>query len=223
VHITGEFDNRPGTRRVLGTFSCVDTYRTGACRRLYMITPADVRPGTVLCPSGVVRDEPDTVRCPADFTRIVTYNDEFFYLKFAIIPSKKQVVKIKKLESDSDSNGDENHTCSILQFTSTCSLHGNHRQLLKQNISIFAIMFLGFRSEMSMQMQYVLQYCKNTSLLTGGSSTHKTSAGRGRASADLLRDLFKVSGDCQTSYDARTVGARLICANAGRAPPFYHQ
>jgi len=36
-------------------------------------------------------------------------------LKFAIIPSKKQVVKIKKIEADSGSDGDENHTCSRLQ------------------------------------------------------------------------------------------------------------
>jgi len=30
LHITGEFDNRPGTGRFLRIFSCVVTYRTGA-------------------------------------------------------------------------------------------------------------------------------------------------------------------------------------------------
>jgi len=49
VHITGEFDNRPGTGRFLRIFSCVVTNRTGAGRRLYMMTSADVRPGTVRC------------------------------------------------------------------------------------------------------------------------------------------------------------------------------
>jgi len=38
-----------------------------------------------------------------------------FVSKFAIIPLKKQVVKIKKIEADSDIDGDGNHTCSRLQ------------------------------------------------------------------------------------------------------------
>jgi len=33
-----------------------------------------------------------------------------FISKFAIIPPKKQVVKIGKIEANSDSDGDENHT-----------------------------------------------------------------------------------------------------------------
>jgi len=45
-HITGEFGNRPGTGRF---FSCVVTYRTGTGRRLYMITSADARLGTLRC------------------------------------------------------------------------------------------------------------------------------------------------------------------------------
>jgi len=40
LHITGEFDNRPGTGRFLRIFFCVVTYRTGAGRRLYMKTSA---------------------------------------------------------------------------------------------------------------------------------------------------------------------------------------
>jgi len=69
-----------------------------------------------------------------------------FISKFAIIPPNKQVVKIKKIDTDSDSetDGDENHTCSILQkkFNSTCSLHVNHPQLLKRNI-FFCIYVFG--------------------------------------------------------------------------------
>ena len=60
VHIAGEFDNRTGTGRFLRIFSCVVTYRTGAVRHLYMKTSAG---------ASVVKDQPDTVRCPADFTR----------------------------------------------------------------------------------------------------------------------------------------------------------
>ena len=47
LHITGEFDNRPGTGRFLRIFFCMVTYRTGAGRRLYMKTSVDARPGTV--------------------------------------------------------------------------------------------------------------------------------------------------------------------------------
>jgi len=74
-----------------------------------------------------------------------------FISKFAIIPPKKQVVKLKKTEADSGSDGDENHTCLRLQkiINSTCSLHVNHSQLLKRNIYI-CIYVLVFRSEISM-------------------------------------------------------------------------
>jgi len=38
-----------------------------------------------------------------------------FISKFVIISPKKLVVKIRKIEADSDSESDENHTCSRLQ------------------------------------------------------------------------------------------------------------
>jgi len=93
VHITGEVDNRPGTGRFLRIFSCMVTYRTGAVRHLYMKTLADAR------------------RC-RNFSRAIMNT---FTSKFAIIPHKKQVVKIRQNEADSDSDYDENHTCSRLQ------------------------------------------------------------------------------------------------------------
>jgi len=40
-------------------------------------TPFDV----VRCPAGVVRDLTDTVRRPADFIQIVTYNDKYIFIK----------------------------------------------------------------------------------------------------------------------------------------------
>jgi len=46
LQITGEFDNQPGTGRFFGNFLVV-TYRTSAGRRLYIITSADARHGTV--------------------------------------------------------------------------------------------------------------------------------------------------------------------------------
>ena len=87
VHSTGE----------LSIFSCVVTYRTGAVRRLYIKTSA-----------GAVRDQPIL----HEFARAMMNT---FISKFAIIPQKKQVVKIRKIEADSDSDCDENHTCSRLQ------------------------------------------------------------------------------------------------------------
>ena len=36
-----------------------------------------------------------------------------FTSKFAIIPQKKQVVKIREIEADSDSHCDKNHTAKI--------------------------------------------------------------------------------------------------------------
>jgi len=60
-------------------------------------------------PYGVVKDQPDTVN---EFSGAMVNS---FISKFAIIPLQKQVVKIKKIEADSDIDGDGNHTCSRLQ------------------------------------------------------------------------------------------------------------
>ena len=61
--ITGEFENRKGIGRFLRIFSCVviDLYGKGAGQRLFMITSANARPGTVQYLAGVVRDQPGTV------------------------------------------------------------------------------------------------------------------------------------------------------------------
>jgi len=69
----------------------------------------------IRAPYGVVTDQPDTVRCPADFREFAGAMVNSFISKFAIIPPKKQVVKIKKIAADSDIDGDGNHTCSRLQ------------------------------------------------------------------------------------------------------------
>ena len=106
LHITGEFANRPGTGRFLRFFSCVVTYRTGAGRRLIWLH----RPMPGRATYGVVKDQPDTVRCPADFTRIFRCNGEFIYIKIC-----HQCVKIKKIKAYFDIDGDGNHTCSRLQ------------------------------------------------------------------------------------------------------------
>jgi len=47
---------------------------------------------SVPCLAGVVRDQPDTVRCPADFTRtkqIFTYNDVYVNIKNRYHSSKE--------------------------------------------------------------------------------------------------------------------------------------
>ena len=75
-------------------------------------------------------------------------------------------------------------------INSTCSLHIINPQLLKQkNICLY---LLFWSSEVKYVCRFNMFLCKYTSFLTGGSSTHKTSAGtrkcsvRCPASADLL-------------------------------------
>jgi len=68
-----------------------------------------------------------------------------FSSKFAIIPQKKQVVKIRKIKADSDSDSDENHTWSSLQ-----KIVSSKSSSAAQAIYIFSLMFLVFRSEISM-------------------------------------------------------------------------
>jgi len=92
LHITGKYDIQPGTGRFSRIFSYVVTYRTGAGRRLYMITSADARPDIVRCPAGVVRDQPDTVRCPAELTRMkqnFKCNDVYINIKICHHSSKE--------------------------------------------------------------------------------------------------------------------------------------
>jgi len=85
LHITGEFDNRPGTGRFLRIFSCVVTYRTGAGRRLYIKTLTDARPSIVRC-----RTVP--VRFYTNFSRAVMIT---FISKFAIFPPKNRLLQKK--------------------------------------------------------------------------------------------------------------------------------
>jgi len=61
--------------------------------------------------------------------------------KFAIIPTKKQVVKIRKAEADTDSGGCETtHAQGCKYFNSACLLHVIHPQLLKRK-TIFIYIF----------------------------------------------------------------------------------
>ena len=101
LHITGEFDNRPGTGRFLRIFSCVVTYRTGAGRRLYIKTSADARPGTVRCrtvPGRRCRRSAGHRTVPGRFyTNFSRAMMNTFISKFAIIPPNKQVVTKERL------------------------------------------------------------------------------------------------------------------------------
>ena len=56
-------------------------------------------------------------------------------------------------------------------------------------------------------------FCKNTSLLTGGNSTHKTSAGARTGIGRFVKRVLKVPGACQTSYGHFHLPA-LIAASA---------
>jgi len=104
----------------------------------------------------------------------------------------------------------------------------------------------------SLEMKYLRKcnmfFCKNSSLLTGGNSTHKTSAGARTGivrcpdghrpicleifeSSWRLSDIVRCPAGHRTvpgrapleSYDInfkqKSSGARPMCVNAGRAPP----
>jgi len=135
LHITGKVDNNQGTGRYIRLFSCVVTYCTGANRRLFMKISADAR--TALWE--ISQTPYDARPILHEFSRAVLNT---VISKFAIVPPKKQVVKTRKIVTDSASDGDENHTCSILQnFNSTCSLHVNHPRRFKRNIYVCVYVF----------------------------------------------------------------------------------
>jgi len=109
---------------------------------------------------------------------------------FAIIPPKKLVVKIKRIEADSDSYGDANHTCSRLQnFNSSCSLHVKYPELLKRNIYFYLCFW-------SLQVKYIYYVnviftsakTRRFSLVSVRLVKHRNVPGL--ASADSLRDFF---------------------------------
>jgi len=106
---------------------------------------------------------------------------------------------------------------------------------------MYIVLYLGF---WSLEVIYllvckcniiILLQKKNRSLLTGGSSTHTTSAGARMGIGRFVNIFFNALGACQTSYDVRPgtvrcpVGHRLnrtikllnkncpMCANADRA------
>ena len=108
------------------------------------------------------------------------------------------------------------------------SLHVIHPLLLKRNI-IYNWRFW------SSQVKYLNRFnmYKYTSLLTGGSSTHKTSAGARRGIGWFVKRFSKVPCSFHTSYDARpplksndlnfqkSSGARPMCANGARPISLY--
>jgi len=120
-------------------------------------------------------------------------------------------------------------------FNSTFWLHVNHSQLLKGNNIYYVVLYLCFWSS---EVKYVNAICtsaKNTSLLIGGSSTHKTSAGA-RTCLEIFESSWRLSDivrcptghctvpgrspleSCYLNFKQKSSGARPMCANAGRAP-----
>ena len=97
LQITGDFDNRPGTGHFLKIFSCVVTNHMGAGRRLYMIASAYTRPGIVRCR-----------RCKRsnlefEMKQFFTYNDVYTNINI-----RQRLLKKRKNEADTDSDGGEN-------------------------------------------------------------------------------------------------------------------
>jgi len=184
LHITGE--------RFLIIFSCVVTYRTGAGRRLYIKTSADARPGTVRRCKRSARHR--TV--PGQFYANV-HVQLWIYL-YQNLPSFLQRNRLLKKRL--------RLTLTVMMmkttlaqdckyFNSTCSLHVNHPQLLKRNMYLCTCFW-------SLEVKYLckcyMYFCKNTSLLTCGSLTHKTSACARTAPLESNDKMFeqKSSGAC---------------------------
>jgi len=151
-HITGRF---------LRFFSCMFTYRTGAGRRLYTITSADARPGTVRCrtvPGRRCKRSAEHRTVPGQFyTNFYVQWYIHLYQNSPPFPPKKQVVNIRKIEADSDRDVEENHTCSKLHKFQK-KLDGCMLIILScsKEKYFFILLFLVFISEISMNMQYLL-------------------------------------------------------------------
>jgi len=103
-----------------------------------------------------------------------------FISKFVIFPPKKQVVKIRQIEADSDSYSDENHTCSRLQ-KKLVALVRFMLNILSCSSEIFFFIDVFWSLEVKYIFKCNMYFCKNMSLLIGGSLTHKTSAGDWKA------------------------------------------
>jgi len=127
----------------------------------------------VRCPAGVVRTPYGARPILYEFSRSMMNT---FISKLAIIPPKKQVVKIRKIEANADSDGDENHTCPRLQKNSIALVRCMFI-ILSCLIEIYIFLYYVFGLEVKYLCKYNMFFCKNTSLLTGGCSTHETSSG----------------------------------------------
>jgi len=205
LHITGEFDNRPGTGRFLRIFSCVVTYRTGpagVCILKHRPMPGRAPCNVLRCPAGFVRDQPDTVRCPADFTR-------FFHVQWwkYLYQNSPLFLQINRLLQKKDWGWLwqwwwwKPHLLKTAKFS--IALVGCRLIILSWSSNIYFV-FMYWSLEMEYLCKCNMYFCKNTSLLTGGCSTHITSAGARTGIGRFDKRFFKVSCACQTSYDAQT-------------------
>ena len=122
-------------------------------------------------------------RCPADFTRIFTCNNDDIYIKMRHYSSKETGCSNKK---------DSDWLCQWLwwkpHLLKTAKISIALIRCMLIIISCSSEIYYLYLSFWSKGMKYLCKcnmvFCKNTSLLTGGSLTHKTSA-------DLWRDFWK--------------------------------
>jgi len=145
LHITGDFDNRPGTGRFLRVFSCVVTYCKGAGRRLYMKTSADARSGTVRRCKRSARHRTVPGRFYANFQVQWWIH---LYQNLPLFLQRNRLLNLKRLRLTLTVMVIKTtHVQNFENFNSTCSLHVNHPWA---KYIFFVIMFLVFRSEISM-------------------------------------------------------------------------
>jgi len=111
--------------------------------------------------------------------------------KFVIIPPKKQFVKIRQIEADSDSDGDEKHTCSRLQKYSI-ALVRCMSIILSCSSKIYIFVFMFFRlKKWNIYVNAIWTSAKPSRFSPVAVWLIKHRPVPGRASADLLSDFWK--------------------------------
>jgi len=189
LHITCEFDNRPGTGRFLRIFFCVVIYRTGAGRRLYMKTSADARPGTVrrrAVPGRRCKRSTGHRTVPGRF--YTNFHVQWWIYVYQNSPSYRK------------------------KINSTCSLHINHPQLLKRNIYFCIYVFWSLKVKYLCKCNMV--FCKKRRISPVAVWLIKHRPVPRRASADLLSDFFNFLA----LVKHRTMTVRCVKTPAGRRP-----
>jgi len=163
----------------------------------------------VRCPSGVVRDQQDTVQCPADITRFFTCNVGYIYIKVCHHSSKETGCQIRK----------NRLTLTVIEMKSTLSRQQKKSKALVPCMLItisrsgeFFLHLCFWSSEEKYLCRYNMYFCKTcrfspvkVQLIKHRPVPGQTLPSARRGIGRFVMRFLKVPGVCQTLYDARTV------------------